>query len=265
MKKLIALLLVAIMCLSLVACGSVNETSGKKAIVGEWKATDGNILCFNNDGTGNLSDSEFQWTYNKELNMYTIHLMFGINFSLQHENDIRYFEVMGKQFYHADDYEKGAKAEEEAAQNEINSYIEGRTKIEIGKSYDYAEGVTIEFLGATIVDYGDGHVCIDAAFTSESSVKQESIYPNYEMEYKTHCIYDNVNTYWCSSYSIQWGANLGEYCGAEELEPGSTVETRGSVYSISEYTPTLECISIMICCFEFGGTEYYMDLSEYLK
>lgn len=262
MKKLLALLLAAVMCLSLVACGGGDNAIAENAIVGEWKAADGDILEFNNDGTGTRSGSEFQWTYNKEANLYTMHLMLDISFSIQEENDIRFFEVMGKRFYHIDDYEKGAKAEGEAAQNEINSYIEGRTKIEIGKSYDYAEGITIEFLGASIVDFGDGRVCIDAAFTSESSVEQVHLYPAYKLDYKTYYIYDNVNVASTSTH-IQWGANLGEYGGADAIEPGATVETRGSVFNLFK-TP-IESISVMICCFEINGTEYYMDLSEYLK
>lgn len=261
MKKLITIFLAVVICLSLVACGG-NSTNGKNAVVGEWKSANGDTFFFNSDGTGARDDSDFQWTYNTESNLFTMHLMLDISFSIQEENGIKFIELLKTRYYHIDDYEKGFEIEKQAAIDTLNSYTEGRTKIEIGKSYDFSEGVTIAFLGATLIDYSNGHLCIDATFTGDNSVEKERLYGTYSFEYKTHYISDEVNTSWISS-TIQWGANIGEYGGAEELEPGATVQTRGSVFSL--YNTSVDKLSTVICCFEMNGIEYYIDLSDYLK
>lgn len=266
MKKWLALVLVLALSLSLCACGGGGSGSGggKNAIVGEWKSLDGSVVKFNKDGTGDVDGTDFTWKYDGELKTYTIAAGIAVTAAVKTENDLRFVEIVMTKYYHPDDHEKAYQAAVQNAKDEITSYTDGRTKIEIGKSYKYAEGITIEFLGATVIDYSNGHVCIDAAFTSDANVKAAAIYnTDYLLAYKTHYLHDNTDTSWVSANGVQWGANIGEYGGARKLEPGATVTTRGSVYN-AHATP-VEDITMMICCFELNGTEYYFDLTEYIK
>ena len=267
MKKMFALLLAAVMCLSLAACGGGSE---KEALVGQWKSLEeGDVIEFKEDGTGVWYEQPFEWSYEKADKKYAMTAMgITITFEIVEENGIRSLTQLGMfspwKYYHIDDYEKAMETANLAAVEELNSYTEGKTKIEIGKSYDYAEGVSVVFRGASVIQYGNyQYVCIDAAFTSDSSVEEVDIYPAYKIDYKTYYLYDSTQVTSTGSH-IQWGANLGDQGGAMELQPGGTVETRGSVYCAHDYNASLDRISNMICSFELDGTEYYMDLSEYI-
>ena len=137
MKKFVTLLLVAVMCLSLVACGgesettktsndnitekdntnqsSKKETSGKDAIIGEWKATDGTAFVFEKGGTAQFNGKEITWKYDKELKCYVLPLKVTMSVNIEIEDDIRFFQIMDTRYYDIDDYEKGAELEKQAA------------------------------------------------------------------------------------------------------------------------------------------------------
>ena len=53
MKKMVAMLLIAVICLGLVACGGPKEVDPATAIVGKWQDADGKIMQFdaNHGGT----------------------------------------------------------------------------------------------------------------------------------------------------------------------------------------------------------------------
>ena len=78
MKKILALLLVAVMCLSFVACNSNSDSNSdvekaEKDIVGEWVCVTGSpTYIFNEDGTGSYYDRPMRWKYDSELSMYII-------------------------------------------------------------------------------------------------------------------------------------------------------------------------------------------------
>ena len=89
MKKILALLLVAVMCLSFVACGGVsnNESNNDTTqtdeidleIIGTWKtdpAFNDYVLIISKDHTGNLSESNktetLTWTYDDETHILTL-------------------------------------------------------------------------------------------------------------------------------------------------------------------------------------------------
>lgn len=101
MKKLIALLLVAVTCLSLVACGGKIENK----IVGEWKIDDGPwTMTFNEDGTGEDPDGEsLTWEYNSETEKYDVEfLYYGATFNLTiftDDNGNEYISIKGVKYY----------------------------------------------------------------------------------------------------------------------------------------------------------------------
>lgn len=281
MKKFVTLLLVAVMCLSLVACGgesettktsndnitekdntnqsSKKETSGKDAIIGEWKATDGTAFVFEKGGTAQFNGKEITWKYDKELKCYVLPLKVTMSVNIEIEDDIRFFQIMDTRYYDIDDYEKGAELEKQVVMEEFNGYTEGKTKIEVGKSYDLGNGIMFEFLSASIMDNND--VCINATFTSESLYNVGMLLGEV-YRYDTYCVYDDF--YVSNSGSVMvWEDKDGKLL---DIDGSGTVERVLTVYEAeNDYHASLDRIIAMICCVEFGETEYYMDLSEYLK
>ena len=105
MKKIIALLLLAVMCFSLVACGNKAE----KEIVGTWKPSEESILAnytfvFNEDGTGTVNDGEMTWKYDDSLSCYIIASSYGELYCIcdimTEENGTCYFKFSGQKFYY---------------------------------------------------------------------------------------------------------------------------------------------------------------------
>ena len=78
MKKLLALLLATVMCLSLVACGS----DPSKAVLGTWRSDSGYACTFKADGTGEVAidkgtTASCTWTYNEETGVFNVNYGYG--------------------------------------------------------------------------------------------------------------------------------------------------------------------------------------------
>jgi hypothetical protein len=139
MKKLIALLLIVIMCLSLVACGnnaekdsvsnkesvsSSDETGNtqadnqkaeaEQAIIGTWKREDSSqyrrhILTFNEDNTGTFynasleKEGQITWKYDAELSCYIIASpsdVVGVGaLFLKNDGQTSYLEMTNEKYY----------------------------------------------------------------------------------------------------------------------------------------------------------------------
>ena len=134
MKKIIALLLCAVMCLSFVACSnndeeikalnekiealeeqlkndSDNAENVSKEIIGTWVAAEDSMLAgftfvFNEDCTGTIKGVETKWKYDRELSSYIIanasgevYCVFEI---IADDSGARYFKISGSTFYYQD-------------------------------------------------------------------------------------------------------------------------------------------------------------------
>ena len=271
MKKWLALVLVLALSLSLCACGGGGSSSGggKNAIVGEWKSLEGTVVKFNKDGTGDVGGTEFTWKYDGELKTYTIAVGIAVTAAVKTENDLRFVETVNARYYHPDDHAKAYQAAMQDAKDEIAGYTDGRTKIEMGKSYAFAPGVTIKFTDVSFEEYLFNtdktgiHVCLEAEFTADGSAAAERI-PS--LKYKTHVLHDDIKTYWSSS-THSWGN--GKDRGEKEIKPGTTVTSKVEIYSdtSADYPnePSLKTnTSMMISCFSLNGVDYYIDISEYV-
>ena len=119
MKKIIALLLITVMCLSFVACGntegndaSTNDSNKEKnEIIGTWNPSNDSVLAgytivFNEDGTGTIKDTKTRWKYDDELSCYIVANASGEMYSifeiLTDDNGERYFKLSGTKFYYQD-------------------------------------------------------------------------------------------------------------------------------------------------------------------
>ena len=112
MKKIITLLLVAVMCLSFVACNSKSNDgdteSARKEILGTWTtSSDGTLadytVVFKEDGTGTINKKEIKWKYDNELSCYIVVTASGEMWPIfeisTDDNGARYFKLTGAFFY----------------------------------------------------------------------------------------------------------------------------------------------------------------------
>lgn len=117
MKKIIALLLVAVMCLSMVACGG-GSSEAKKELVGQWKSIEeGDVIEFKEDGTGIWYEQSFEWDYEKADQKYSMTVIgMTVTFEIVDENGVRSLTPLGMlspgTYYHIDDIEKVAETNE---------------------------------------------------------------------------------------------------------------------------------------------------------
>ena len=107
MRRFIALLLLAVMCLSFVACG--NEA--KKEIVGTWVTEDQDeSFAFNEDGSGTYDDGRYhedgiRWKYDEELSRYILCCPYSEMYHIfveTDENGARYFTYGKTKYYYQD-------------------------------------------------------------------------------------------------------------------------------------------------------------------
>ena len=115
MKKLIAILLAAVMCLSLVACDG-GSASAEKALMGQWQSLeDGDIIEFKENGELVWLEQTFEWDYEKADQKYSMTVMgMTVTFEIVNENGVRSLTPLGMlspwTYYHIDDIEKAAEA-----------------------------------------------------------------------------------------------------------------------------------------------------------
>lgn len=134
MKKLIALLLIAVICLSFVACGG---GSAKKEIVGEWKHSSW-LMSFNDDGTGSGPDGgKLTWIYDNKEDKYVVtFLTYDMEFDVSIKTDDdgnEYLTIKGQKYYR---YDKPNKSETED-ETPILFYENGKAKIDPQRFGEY--------------------------------------------------------------------------------------------------------------------------------
>ena len=99
MKKIIALLLCAVMCLPLMSCGK-----SKADIVGKWVARDVWVLTFNEDGTGSDPDGgQITWEYDAKDGDYNVKV-FSYNTTLDviigaEDDGVEFITIKGVKYY----------------------------------------------------------------------------------------------------------------------------------------------------------------------
>ena len=118
MKKIMAIILAIVICLSLAACVNGVTNSAEKALVGKWQSLEeGDIIEFKEDGTGIWSGKEFEWAYEKDEQKYSMTgIGITITFEIVEENGIRSLTPLGMfspwKYYHIDDIEKVSQPNE---------------------------------------------------------------------------------------------------------------------------------------------------------
>ena len=185
MKKIIALLLCAVMCLSFVACNNesgntetppvgentdsnvltndttnddtfatnddtTNETdSNDFDLCQEWREiASGQTIIFAKDGNVTINGTTMKYEYNKELELVTVFDAFTTNFNVVFENDTYKLTVSNHVFVPATKYESFHSA---YVTEKLASLTEGKTKLIIGNTYTTTNGKSFTFMDAGLI------------------------------------------------------------------------------------------------------------------
>ncbi len=279
MKKIIALLLVAVMCLSFVACGNnedkdSTENITKKpidkhiqAIVGTWKSTSIYPFTFNEDKTGTFyhggENKDFTWTYNEELKCYDVAsstLYTTLNFFLKTDDGITYLECTGAKLYRDSDFANILPEHLEKCRVELeNDYNLGhRTKIEFGKEYK-SDDCSITFT-ELVVENNELNLYIKITNNGSYTINSISDIP--------------VGVGFAVTYYAPGsiGGGLGAGCDfsfideQNEIKPGETVIIKTTI-SKTKVKDALNTFGTIVgratCDLNDNIGAYYIDLSEY--
>ncbi len=168
MKKILALLLATVMCLSLAACGG-NGASAKKAMIGAWNKEGGYDVCvFSDDGKVTRGSEQYEWWYDKEAERYSMSV-YGLTYTFAIEEDEtgRFFAVDGIHYYYVENYDPAA-LEAEYIQNQIISLTEGKTELVVGDTYTTESGVEFTLEKAEIT--GETDCSFNLYITSEEQL-----------------------------------------------------------------------------------------------
>ncbi len=146
MKKIIALLLVAVMCFALSSCFGDEAAED---IAGKWQSLDGNIYEFFADGTVKRGGETLNWWFDKSTKKYCIsdgdmtH-----SFALKLYESRRFFTIEEEHFYAAETFNMvywGFMSEK------VASLTDSKTELIPGKKYVAANGTQFVFEGCEII------------------------------------------------------------------------------------------------------------------
>ena len=145
----------------------------------------------------------------------------------------------------------------EKEKNLVKFWVDGKVKLEIGVTYDFGNDVSVTF--SRIARDGDGNWILEATVVN-NGLNQVSI----------HDVLPSQRSAKYYSYGAPNGTNsngMMSWNGTRDI-PQNTTATITSV--IMESTPESEkAVEIFgkvvgACCFEMNGTQYYINLSEYI-
>lgn len=238
MKKILALLLAAVMCLSLAACGG-NGASAEKAMIGAWNKEGGYDVCvFSDDGKVARGSEQYEWWYDKEAERYSMSV-YGLTytFAIEEDENGRFFAVDGIRYYYVENYDPAA-LEAEYIQNQIASLTEGKTELVVGNTYTTANGAEFTFEKAEIT--GETDCFFNMYITSEEQLR-----------------FSNESYYY-------FGGRSGFGIGFQEGGEGNTRRYGGcSFNNLSALQSHKDKYGFL--CFNIDGTSYYVPIDTFFE
>ena len=153
MKKLLALFLIAVMCLPLAACSDSGNNSEKaKEYVGKWMLynQEGYVLEILEDGTAKSHSpdevSELRWSYNSDMQGILIAASGATTYFVQIDTieDCRFVLMDGSALYHEDDVDKAESAEHIRRKQVVEKRFATFTESELDKTHTLLKGVNIK-------------------------------------------------------------------------------------------------------------------------
>ena len=236
MKKLIALLLIGVLCLSLVACGDgAEEATAPKSILGAWKdAKSYDILVFSADGKITRGDETLDWWYDEGAERYGLSY-YGLTYTFVIETDEngRFFAIEGVHYYYVENYNAEAMEAEKIA-----SITEGKTELVVGNSYTSQNGIAFTFDRAEIT--GEDTDCMfNLYLIHEGSLDMG------QADYESF-------THWS-----RFGGLAHQPNGSE----GTTHRYAGGFEEMADLQKDREEYGFL--CFTIDGAEYYVSIKAF--
>ncbi len=168
MKKWITLLLAALLCLPLMACGG---SSPEKAMGGAWNRENGyDVLLFTDDGKVTRGSDTYDWWYDKGAERYCLSLA-GLTYTFVIEEDEtgRFFSVEGIRYRYVENYDPEA-LKAAYIEKQIGAITSGKTEMKVGASYTTASGITFTL---DRVELTGEDATFNLYLTAEKSVEME--------------------------------------------------------------------------------------------
>lgn len=257
MKKWIAAILCFCVIFSITGCNK-EEKEMKTDIVGEWMTPAINAAAvFNEDGTGYLEyngKNDITWRYDADRDCYVVSGAETQDALIGKEYDMDYMSFMGADFYRPEDYDKAFTLLISKRFEAISMFTENMDKIELNKTYDLLNGVTIEFSDVTKDSSGKGLL---VSYTV-TNYRNEAVTEGLRSLSKGQGFFAEKQDADDLSGSFQW---------AESLEAGESVTDVLPLMSHENTGTTIDRYNLVIgaICFEFSCKNYFFDLSDWLK
>ena len=279
MKKIIALLLVAIMCFTFVACDNSKENKDTEditrkrtdktteAIIGTWKSTSIYPFTFNEDKTGTFftggKEHDFTWAYNEDLKCYDVAssaLHTTLNFFLKSEDNITYLECSSAKLYRDENFDDVLQEYLNKCREEMeNDYNLGnRTKIDFGKEY-ISDNCSVTFT-ELLVENNELNLYVEITNNGSRTITEILDIP--------------VGVGFAITYYAPGtiGGGLGHGCDfsytdeRNDIKPGETVIIKTTI-SKTKVKDALNTFGTIVgratCEINDEISSYYIDLSEY--
>lgn len=254
MKKLLALLLIAVICLPLAACGenNPNYNTAAKNYMGKWMlfGQDGYYVEILDNGVAKSispdETNELRWSYNSDMEGI---LLAGNGASpyfiqISEEAGCKYILMDGNALYHEDDMENASVAEGKRSKKIIDNRFADFTKANLGDSILMADGVTIQL--TKVVREKDSMI-LHVSMTNS----REKTITLAAFDFYMGFVYNRT------SYSTR---HTSLSTKSAMIEPGQTIELTLSTDCAQEGVD----IQYMLIGFNLTNGKYCFDVSEFM-
>ena len=266
MKRIIALLLLAVMCFAMVGCNGENNHS--QDILGEWVSIDkeDSYVKLFEDGTGELKEDgvvfDFEWEYDAENQNYRTNIASRrFTFGTRTEEGITYLTGLLGYKFRAEDREAALATASILRENYINRALEGKTLMPFGEQLSIGNA-TVVFEKIKISDDKRKILCDVSIVANQDMTSEELngllILAKYTYFYEES--FFQAMTSGGSGTQIKLSEN--HLAAGEILKTEICIMNSGhGVSSALEKWGKYDGYAIIKC----GGTEYYINLCEYTK
>lgn len=167
-----------------------------------------------------------------------------------------YISIDGVDFYRMDDYDNAYTLLISRRCEDILELTADMTKLEIGKSCDLANGVTIQFTDISVIESVDG-----------DGLRLDYIINNNRTEALSAPISVDFNSkfYLAQSHEAMCDTVPTQLCGIIDATSGENGSSSFMLPAKADPTVTKYGMVIGALYFEMYGGSYYVDLGEYFR
>lgn len=160
MKRILCLVWMVLLCLSLCACGestgsddAASKNSDSADLRGEWRRiSDGLTISFEDNGNCVYNGTACKYEYNQKLETVSVYAVYTINLQVKKQGEMYTLTVQDSVFVPVAYYEDlHADYIRVYTEKNLPPLIEGRTELQVGKTYTTADGMSFTFEKAELL------------------------------------------------------------------------------------------------------------------